>query len=107
MPKQLLLYFRSGFGRLVSLGCLDLASVRFVSCCRHVFRSVGFVHSRLGLMVAAIRTYQSCAAEQGGDTQRYDEGKQSLHVGLLLCIDWPLDLVPHVVKPSAHPAKLG
>src|SRR5207237_3882997 len=64
----------------------DLVSRRY---CRYIFGSIGFVHRSLGLVVATIGTDQSGAAEQGYDTQYQSETKDSLHIGLLLCVSCP------------------
>ena len=43
------------------------------------------------LVIATFGTYQSGTAEEGCDTQCHDETKNSLHIGLLLCIGYPID----------------
>jgi hypothetical protein len=78
---------RSGFRWWGNLSRLDLVRV-LVSrrYRRYIFGSIGFVHRSLGLVVATISTGQSGTAEQGYDTQYHDETKDSLHIGLLLCV---------------------
>ena len=78
-------------------------------CRRHIFGSLGFVHRSLGLVVATIGTCQSGTAEQGCDTQYQDETKDSLHIGLLLCVGCPLgsgtlpQTLPHFPRPVKRP----
>jgi len=66
---------------------LDLASVVGGWGSHDIFGRVSFVYCSLGLVVAAIGIGQRRTAKQGSDTERHDEGKDSLHVNLLRAID--------------------